>query len=144
MKNAGRSWSCSMHSRSLGICAFFEEVPPVSRSADIWFVMVIQDLEQLWSTYGHDTPLWGNLGVQVFHAPNNDATAKRISKCSGPSTITVESVTQGMAGESDTAPDGAAPHDSSRGARDGPRHDGGVGARVCPSAETHEGAVLQG
>ena len=79
----------------LGYMKVLEEVPAVSRSTNLWFVLVIQDLEQLWSTYGRDTPLWGNLGVQVFHAPNNDLTAKRLSDMLGPTTITVESISQG-------------------------------------------------
>jgi type IV secretion system protein VirD4 len=34
----------------------------------------------LWNTYGKDTALWGNLHIKVFHTPENDLTAKRISE----------------------------------------------------------------
>ncbi len=72
-----------------------ERAPAHARSAQIWFVLVVQDLEQLFTTYGYDTPLWGNLRVKIFHAPDShDGTAKRLSQMLGKHTISVVSTTQ--------------------------------------------------
>ena len=72
-----------------------ERAPAHARSADIWFVLVVQDLEQLFTTYGYDTPLWGNLRVKIFHAPDrHDGTAKRLSQMLGTQTISVMSTTE--------------------------------------------------
>ena len=71
-----------------------ERAPAHARSAEIWFVLVVQDLEQLFTTYGYDTPLWGNLRVKIFHAPDShDGTAKRLSQMLGTQTISVTSTT---------------------------------------------------
>jgi type IV secretion system protein VirD4 len=43
-------------------------------------VLVVQDLESLWDVYGQHTQIWGNCHVKIFHAPDNDLTAKRISE----------------------------------------------------------------
>ena len=71
-----------------------ERAPAHARSAQIWFILVVQDLEQLFTTYGYDTPLWGNLRVKIFHAPDShDGTAKRLSQMLGKQTISVVSTT---------------------------------------------------
>ena len=73
-----------------------ERAPAHARSAQIWFILVVQDLEQLFTTYGYDTPLWGNLRVKIFHAPDShDGTAKRLSQMLGKQTISVVSTTNG-------------------------------------------------
>lgn len=72
-----------------------ERAPAHARSARIWFILVVQDLEQLFTTYGYDTPLWGNLRVKIFHAPDShDGTAQRLSKMLGRHTISVVSTTE--------------------------------------------------
>ena len=43
-------------------------------------LLIFQDLDQMWDTYGHQSNIWGNCKVKVFYAPDNDATAERISK----------------------------------------------------------------
>jgi type IV secretion system protein VirD4 len=43
-------------------------------------LLVAQDLESLWDVYGQHTAIWGNCHVKVFHTPDNDLTAKRISE----------------------------------------------------------------
>jgi type IV secretion system protein VirD4 len=43
-------------------------------------LLVAQDLESLWEVYGTHTAIWGNCHVKVFHTPDNDLTAKRISE----------------------------------------------------------------
>lgn len=43
-------------------------------------LLVAQDLEQLWEAYGEHTALWGNTGIKIFHEPDNDLTARRISE----------------------------------------------------------------
>jgi type IV secretion system protein VirD4 len=46
-----------------------------------WRIMLCcQDLGQLWKTYGEDTAIWGNLHIKIFHTPEHDLTAKRISE----------------------------------------------------------------
>lgn len=40
---------------------------------------VIQDLGQLWESYGEHTAIWGNTDPKIFYAPANDLTAKRLS-----------------------------------------------------------------
>ena len=50
------------------------------RGYGIKLCLIAQDLEQFWNTYGKDTALWGNLHIKVFHTPENDLTAKRISE----------------------------------------------------------------
>jgi len=71
-----------------------ERAPAHARSENIWFVFVVQDLEQLFTTYGHDTPLWGNLRIKLYHAPDShDVTAKRLSQILNKQTISVVSTT---------------------------------------------------
>ena len=71
-----------------------ERAPANTRSVHIWFIMVVQDLEQLFTTYGNETPLWGNLRVKILHAPDShDGTAKRLSQMLGKQTISVVSTT---------------------------------------------------
>ena len=72
-----------------------ERAPAHSRSARIWFIFVVQDLEQLFNTYGHETELWGNLGVKLFHAPStHDKTGERLSRMLDHQTISVTSYTE--------------------------------------------------
>jgi type IV secretion system protein VirD4 len=54
-------------------------------------LLVMQDLESLWETYGTTTALWGNTGIRIWHTPSNDLTAKRISEhLLGRGTITTQ------------------------------------------------------
>lgn len=41
---------------------------------------VIQDLDQFEQVYGEKNTIWGNTETKLFHAPNNERTAERISK----------------------------------------------------------------
>lgn len=41
---------------------------------------VVQDLEQFEEVYGPKNTIWGNTETKIFHAPNNEKTAERISK----------------------------------------------------------------
>jgi len=43
-------------------------------------LLVTQDLPALEEVYGHQTAIWGNTDLKIFHAPTNDLTAKRISE----------------------------------------------------------------
>ena len=45
----------------------------------ITHLVVLQDLEQLWKTFGKDTAIWGNCTCKMFMAPANDLTARRLS-----------------------------------------------------------------
>src|SRR5262249_11565815 len=53
-----------------------------------WFLA--QDIPQLDETYGEEAPLWGNTDCKIFHAPANDATARRISENFGTLQIPVD------------------------------------------------------
>jgi len=53
---------------------------PVVASYGITYLLPVQDLESLWETYGAHSAIWGNCKVKVFHTPDNDLTAKRISE----------------------------------------------------------------
>ena len=41
---------------------------------------VAQDLEQFEEVYGEKNTIWGNTETKIFHAPNNERTAERISR----------------------------------------------------------------
>ena len=41
---------------------------------------VVQDIEQFEETYGEKNTIWGNTETKIFHAPDNEQTAKRISE----------------------------------------------------------------
>ena len=43
-------------------------------------LVVAQDLDALLEVYGPHTAIFGNCHVKVWHAPDNDLTAKRISE----------------------------------------------------------------
>jgi type IV secretion system protein VirD4 len=78
----------------LGYMDILERAPAHARSYRIRFLIVIQDLSQLFSTYGHDTPLWGNLATKVFHGPVHDENAARMERMLGPETVEVMSRTK--------------------------------------------------
>jgi type IV secretion system protein VirD4 len=66
-----------------------------------WFL--IQDLPQLEETYGVDSALWGNTHCKLFHAPDNDTTAERISRqVLGDGTVEYGVRSQGRGGTSYT------------------------------------------
>lgn len=49
---------------------------------------VVQDLDQFEEVYGPKNTIWGNTETKIFHAPNNEKTAERLSKyLLGPSTV---------------------------------------------------------
>jgi type IV secretion system protein VirD4 len=43
-------------------------------------LFVVQDLEQFENVYGQKNTIWGNTETKIFHLPNNEKTAERISK----------------------------------------------------------------
>jgi type IV secretion system protein VirD4 len=43
-------------------------------------LLVTQDFTSLEETYGERSAIWGNTDCKIFHMPNNDETAKRISE----------------------------------------------------------------
>ena len=58
-------------------------------------VLVFQNLGDLFSTFGHETPIWGNAHIKVFHAPSDDRVAKRVSEnMLGRQTIQTQSESQ--------------------------------------------------
>jgi type IV secretory pathway TraG/TraD family ATPase VirD4 len=62
-------------------------------------LVVTQDFSSLLEVYGQHTALFGNCHVKVFHTPDNDLTAKRISEnLLGPATVdsTGRSTTRGQ------------------------------------------------
>jgi len=62
-------------------------------------LIVTQDLSSLLEVYGPNTAIFGNCHVKIFHTPDNDATAKRISEnLLGPATVegTGRSVSRGQ------------------------------------------------
>ena len=66
-----------------------------------WFLA--QDIPQLDETYGDEAPIWGNTDVKLFHAPANDATARRISEnFLGEMTVEYEVVSYSRGGRSVT------------------------------------------
>jgi type IV secretion system protein VirD4 len=72
---------------TLGYLRLVEQTIALARSPKMRFLLVVQDLGQLWETYGQYTALWGNCGVRIFYAPTNDLTAKRMSEMLGPGTV---------------------------------------------------------
>jgi type IV secretion system protein VirD4 len=49
---------------------------------------VVQDLDQFEDVYGTKNTIWGNTECKIFHAPDNERTAERISKyLLGPATV---------------------------------------------------------
>jgi type IV secretion system protein VirD4 len=40
----------------------------------------VQDLDQFEDVYGEKNTIWGNTETKIFHAPNNEKTAERISE----------------------------------------------------------------
>jgi type IV secretion system protein VirD4 len=49
---------------------------------------IVQDLDQFEEVYGPKNTIWGNTETKIFHAPNNERTAERISKyLLGPATV---------------------------------------------------------
>ena len=61
---------------------------------------VVQDLDQFEETYGEKNTIWGNTACKLFHAPDNERTAERISTyLLGPATVDHPvASTQGMLG----------------------------------------------
>lgn len=43
-------------------------------------LFVIQDLDQFEETYGAKNTIWGNTDTKIFHAPNNERAAERVSR----------------------------------------------------------------
>jgi type IV secretion system protein VirD4 len=41
---------------------------------------IAQDLDQFEETYGEKNTIWGNTETKLFHAPNNEKTAERLSR----------------------------------------------------------------
>src|SRR5207253_3263347 len=41
---------------------------------------VAQDLDQFEDVYGQKNTIWGNTETKIFHAPDNERTAERISR----------------------------------------------------------------
>jgi type IV secretion system protein VirD4 len=72
---------------AFGYMAPFEQAAPVIRGNAMRLLVVAQDLGQLFRTYGDDTPLWSMMAAKVFHTPNNDTTAERISRMLGETTV---------------------------------------------------------
>jgi type IV secretory pathway TraG/TraD family ATPase VirD4 len=68
-----------------------EQAPAHARSYGIRFLIVIQDMAQLFRTYGRDTAIWGNIATKVFHGPVHDETAARMEQMLGPETVEVTS-----------------------------------------------------
>lgn len=51
-------------------------------------LFVVQDLDQFEDVYGQKNTVWGNTETKIFHAPNNEKTAERISHyLLGPATV---------------------------------------------------------
>jgi type IV secretion system protein VirD4 len=51
-------------------------------------MFVAQDLDQFEEVYGQKNTIWGNTDTKIFHAPNNERTAERLSKhILGPATV---------------------------------------------------------
>jgi type IV secretion system protein VirD4 len=65
---------------SYGYMRVMEKGVSVMAGYGMQALLVMQDLEQLWEVYGEHTQIWGNCKVKLFHAPDNDLTAKRISE----------------------------------------------------------------
>jgi type IV secretion system protein VirD4 len=65
----------------------FEQAAPVIRGSGMRLLVVTQDPGQLFRTYGEETPLWSMMAAKVFHTPNTDTTAERISRMLGQTTV---------------------------------------------------------
>ena len=51
-------------------------------------LFVAQDLDQFEEAYGAKNTIWGNTETKIFHAPNNERTAERLSRyILGPATV---------------------------------------------------------
>lgn len=57
----------------------------------IKLLLIIQDLNQLYSIYGDKTPILGNSNIQMYYTPTDDTTAERLSKRLGTTTIITKS-----------------------------------------------------
>ena len=84
----------------LGYMEILEHAPAHARSYGIRFLIIIQDLAQLFHTYGHETAIWGNVATKVFHRPDHDETAARMERMLGPETVEVTSRQSGGRGRS--------------------------------------------
>jgi type IV secretion system protein VirD4 len=85
MEHKVRSWRHRLLMVSDELPAFgytraVEKGIPVMAGYGMKGLLVTQDLESLWDVYGTHTQIWGNCKVKVFHTPDNDLTAKRISE----------------------------------------------------------------
>jgi type IV secretion system protein VirD4 len=67
---------------------------------------VAQDIYQFERTYGPDNDIWGNAHCKLFHAPDNDTTAERISAMLGTGTVEYEVRSRGggMGGRGTSTP----------------------------------------
>lgn len=72
----------------LGYMPALEAAAPVMLGRWMRLLVVIQDPGQLFETYGANTVLWSNMAAKVFHTPNSDISAKRISDMLGETTET--------------------------------------------------------
>lgn len=63
-----------------GYTRVVEKGIPVMAGYGMKGLLVTQDLDSLWDVYGEHTQIWGNCRVKIFHPPDNDLTAKRISE----------------------------------------------------------------
>lgn len=55
--------------------------------------LIIQDLQQLYATYGKEESITSNCHVRIAYAPNNVQTAELLSKMSGTTTVIKKSIT---------------------------------------------------
>lgn len=85
MERKVRTWGhrlllCADELPAYGYVRAIEKGLPVIAGHGMKAVLVAQDFEQLWDVYGSHTAIWGNTRVKVFHTPDHDLTAKRISE----------------------------------------------------------------
>jgi type IV secretion system protein VirD4 len=72
---------------SFGYAPFFEEQIATVRSRGMRFVLALQDVDQLLTTWGERNAIWGNCGTKIIHRPFNDTFAARLVQMLGAATV---------------------------------------------------------
>lgn len=73
---------------SLGKLDIFQEALAFIAGYGLKALLIVQDLSQLYATYGKDESIMSNCHIRIAYAPNKVETAELISKMTGKATVT--------------------------------------------------------
>ena len=79
---------------SLGKLEVFQEALSYIAGYGLKAYLIVQDMSQLLTSYGHDESITSNCHVRVAYAPNKVDTAKWLSELSGTATVVKEDITE--------------------------------------------------